>query len=85
MKKKILFLFELEKELDGKYIYERDKNLKVQAKQIYKSFERLYLRMPYNKSWKLRYFRDISVKDMEEIVHNWISTELNSIEGENMW
>ena len=41
--------------------------------------------MPYNKSWKLRYFRDISVKDMEEIVHNWISTELNSIEGENMW
>ncbi len=47
-KEKMMFLFELEKELDSEYTYEGDKN------------------------------------NTEEIAHNWISIELNSIEGENM-
>ena len=33
----------------------------------------------------MRYFSRIGVKDAEEIARNWISTELNSVEGENMW
>src|SRR6266536_443738 len=33
----------------------------------------------------MRYFSRISVKDAEEIARNWISTELNPVEGENMW
>src|SRR6266542_6197062 len=33
----------------------------------------------------MRYFSRINVKDAEEIAHNWISTELNLVEGENMW
>src|SRR6266545_5054028 len=41
--------------------------------------------MPIGKNWKMRYFSRISVKDAEEIAYNWISTELNPIEGENMW
>src|SRR6266498_5319826 len=41
--------------------------------------------MPIGKNWKMRYFSRISVKDAEEIVRNWISTELNPVEGENMW
>ena len=27
----------------------------------------------------------MNIKDTEEIAHNWILTELNLIEGENMW
>jgi len=49
-KEKMMFLFELEKELDSEYTYEGDKNIKVQARQIYKNFEKLYPKMPYNKS-----------------------------------
>ena len=41
--------------------------------------------MPFNKRWKLRYFHQMSIQDTEEIVHSWISTKLNPIEGENMW
>src|SRR6266508_3121326 len=33
----------------------------------------------------MRYFSLINVKDAEEIARNWISTELNPVEGENMW
>ncbi len=33
----------------------------------------------------MRYFSRINVKDAEEIARNWISTELNPVEGENMW
>ena len=84
-KEKMMFLFELEKELDDEYTYEGDKNVKVQVRQIYKSFKKLYPRMPYNKSWKLKHFKDMSVKDIEEIARNWILTELNPIEEENMW
>ena len=27
----------------------------------------------------------MNVQDTEEIVHSWISTEFNPVEGENMW
>src|SRR6266540_1584205 len=33
----------------------------------------------------MRYFSRINVKDAKEIARNWISTELNPVEGENMW
>src|SRR6266498_3706467 len=33
----------------------------------------------------MRYFSHINVQDAEEIARNWISTELNPVEGENMW
>src|SRR6266498_5234619 len=33
----------------------------------------------------MRYFSRINVTDAEEIARNWISTELNPVEGENMW
>src|SRR6266508_1969936 len=33
----------------------------------------------------MRYFSRINVIDAEEIARNWISTELNPVEGENMW
>src|SRR6266498_1875330 len=33
----------------------------------------------------MRYFSRINVKDAEEIARNWISTELNPVEGEDMW
>ncbi len=41
--------------------------------------------MPIGTDWRMRYFSRISVKDAEEIARNWISTELNPVEGENMW
>src|SRR6266542_1343234 len=33
----------------------------------------------------MRYFSRINVKDAKDIARNWISTELNPVEGENMW
>src|SRR6266542_2154948 len=33
----------------------------------------------------MRYFSRISIKDAEEIARNWISTELNPVEGEDRW
>jgi|SRR6266508_4038736 len=84
-KERILLLFELGKKLKNEYTYKGDKNIKIQTRWIYKSFEKLYPWMPYNKTWKLRHFRDMSVKDAEEIAHNWISMKLNPIEGENIW
>ncbi len=27
----------------------------------------------------------MTIRDIEEITHNWILSELNLIEGENMW
>ncbi len=85
IKKKILLLFKLGKDLDSEYIFEGNKNIKIQVWQIYKSFEKIYSWMLYNKNWKLRHFRDMSIKNTEEITHNWISLELNSIKRENIW
>ncbi len=81
----MLLYFELGKELGDEYIWGGMKNDKVTARWIYKSFEEIYPWMLYNKTWKLRYFRDMDIKDTEEIALNWISTKLNPIEGENMW
>ncbi len=82
---RIILFFELGKELGDDKINVGEKNNKLCARRVYKSFEKSYPWIPIGKDWKLRYFSRISVKDAEEIARNWISTELNPVEGENMW
>ncbi len=82
---KMVLFFELGKELGEDTVSIEEKNDKVCARRVYKSFEKSYLRIPVNKDWKIRHFSHLSVKDAEEIARNWISTELNLVEGENMW
>src|SRR6266540_2762098 len=55
------------------------------ARRVYKSFEKSYPWIPIGKNWKMRYFSRLSIQDAEEIARKWISTELNPVEGENMW
>src|SRR6266542_1959843 len=85
MEDRFILLFELGKELGDDKICVGEKNDKLCARRVYKSFEKSYPWIPIGKDWKLRYFSRISVKDAEEIARNWISTELNPVEGENMW
>src|SRR6266540_799320 len=85
MEDRIILLFELGKELGDDKICAGEKNDKLCARRVYKSFEKSYPWIPIGKDWKMRYFSRISVKDAEEIARNWISTELNPVEGENMW
>src|SRR6266542_5264394 len=82
---KIILFFELGKELGDEKVYVGEKNDRLCARRVYKSFEKSYPWMPIGKDWKMRYFSRINVKDAEEIARNWISTELNPVEGENMW
>src|SRR6266542_1187692 len=82
---KIILFFELGKELGDDKIYVEEKNDRLCARRVYKSFEKSYPWIPIGKDWKMRYFSRINVKDVEEIARNWISTELNPVEGENMW
>src|SRR6266498_3160396 len=82
---RLILFFELGKELGDDQIKEGDKNDRLCARRVYKSFEKSYPWIPIGKDWKLRYFSRISVKDAEEIARNWISTELNPVEGKNMW
>src|SRR6266542_4304404 len=82
---RIILFFELGKELGDDNIYVGEKNDRLCARRVYKSFEKSYLWIPIGKDWKIRYFSRINVKDAEEIARNWISTELNPVEGENMW
>src|SRR6266511_3873294 len=82
---RIILFFELGKELGADNIYVGEKNDRVCARRVYKSFEKSYPWIPIGKDWKIRYFSHISVKDTKEIARNWISTELNPVEGENMW
>src|SRR6266542_692595 len=82
---RIILFFELGKELGDDNIYVGEKNDRLCARRVYKSFEKSYPWIPIGKNWKMRYFSRINVKDAEEIACNWISTELNSVEGENMW
>src|SRR6266540_1161830 len=85
MEDKIILFFELEKELGDDNIYVGEKNDRLCARRVYKSFEKSYPWILIGKDWKIRYFSRINVKDAEEIARNWISTELNPVEGENMW
>ena len=85
IEEKMLLFFELEKELEEDYNRGRDKNDRLLAWRLYKSFEKSYSWIPINKDWKLRHFSCISIKNAENIAHSWISMELNLIEGENMW
>src|SRR6266540_1425561 len=82
---RIILFFELGKELGDDNISVGEKNDRLCARRVYKSFEKSYPWIPIGKDWKLRYFSRISVKDAEEIARTWISTELNPVEGENMW
>src|SRR6266542_1203859 len=82
---RILLFFELGKELGEENVNVGEKNDRLCARRVYKSFEKSYPWIPVGKDWKMRYFSRISVKDAEEIAHNWISTELNPVEGEDMW
>ncbi len=65
---KMLLLYELGKELGDEYMQGGDKNYKVMARRIYKNFSKSYPWIPINKDWKLRHFRRMSVKDVEEII-----------------
>src|SRR6266540_3792931 len=85
MSKRILLFFELGKELGEENVNVGEKNDRLCARRVYKSFEKSYPWIPIGKDWKMRYFSRISTKDAEEIARNWISTELNPVEGENMW
>src|SRR6266498_1441197 len=82
---RIILFFELGKELGDDNIYVGEKNDRLCARRVYKSFEKSYPWIPISKNWKMRYFSRINVKDAEEIARNWISTELNPVEGKNMW
>src|SRR6266511_4385240 len=82
---RIILFFKLEKELGDDNIHVGEKNDRLCARRVYKSFEKSYPWIPVGKDWKMRYFSRINVKDAEEIACNWISTELNPVEGENMW
>ena len=82
---RILLFFELGKELEEEKVNIGEKNDRLCARRVYKSFEKSYPWIPIGKDWKMRYFSRINVKDAEEIARNWISTELNPVEGENMW
>src|SRR6266542_4361530 len=82
---KLVLFFELGKELGDEKIKDGDKNDRLCARRVYKNFEKSYPWIPIGKEWKIRYFSHINVKDAEEIARNWISTELNPVEGENMW
>ena len=82
---RLILFFELGKELGDDQIKEGDKNDRLCARRVYKSFEKSYPWISIGKDWKMRYFSCINVKDAEEIARNWISTELNPVEGENMW
>ena len=82
---KMLLFFELGKELGEERTSSGNRNYRLIAQRIYKSFGKSYPWIPINKDWRLKYFRDMSNKDAEGIVQNWISSELNPVEGENMW
>src|SRR6266540_5635873 len=82
---RIILFFELGKELGEDNIHVGEKNDRVCARRVYKYFEKSYPWIPIGKDWKMRYFSRISVKDAKEIARNWISTELNPVEGESMW
>src|SRR6266540_3875479 len=82
---RMILFFELGKELGDDKIHVGEKNDRLCARRVYKSFEKSYPWIPIGKDWKMRYFSRINVKDAEEIARNWISTELNPVEGENMW
>ena len=82
---KMLLFFELGKELGDEQMDSGNKNDRLLAQRLYKSFGKSYPWIPINKDWKIRHFKQISVRDAEDIASSWISTELNPVEGENMW
>ncbi len=82
---RLILFFELGKELGEEKVNLGEKNDRLCARRVYKSFEKSYPWIPIGKNWKMRYFSRLSIQDAEEIARKWISTELNPVEGENMW
>ena len=41
--------------------------------------------MLYNKKWKLKHFKHLSIKNTEEIAYEQILTEFNPLEGKDLW
>ena len=82
---RILLLLEFSKEMGEDNMKKENRYDTTTARRLYKSFEKMYSWMPYNKKWKLKHFYQMSIQDAEEIAHNWISTELNPVERENIW
>ena len=64
---KMLLFFELRKELEDEWTQSGNKNYKVIAWRLYKSFGKSYSRIPINKNWRLRHFRHMSNKDAKDI------------------
>src|SRR6266540_2940056 len=56
IEERIILLFELEKELGNDNISVGEKNDRLCARRIYKSFEKSYPWIPIGKDWKMRYF-----------------------------
>ena len=64
---RILLFFELGKELGEEKVKIGEKNDRLCARRVYKSFEKSYPWIPIGKNWKMRYFSRLSVQDAEEI------------------
>src|SRR6266498_145583 len=67
IEEKMLLFFELGKELEDERMDCENKNYRLIAQKIYKSFEKSYPWIPINKDWKLGHFRRISVENAEDI------------------
>src|SRR6266498_2879378 len=67
MEERMILFFKLGKELEEDKIHVGEKNDRLCARRVYKSFEKSYPWIPIGKNWKMRYFNRISVKDAEEI------------------
>ena len=81
---RMLLLFDLGKEMGKDKIKGGNKYDKSLAWKIYKSFAVTYPQMSWNKNWRLKHLLYMSNVDAEKMSRIWISTELNSVEGENI-
>ena len=64
---RLLLFFELGKELGEEKVNLGEKNDRLCARRVYKSFEKSYPWIPIEKTWKMRYFSRLSIQDAEEI------------------
>src|SRR6266542_4335958 len=62
MEDRIILFFELGKELGEEKINVGEKNDRVCARRVYKSFEKSYPWIPIGKDWKMRYFSRINIR-----------------------
>ena len=60
-KERMLLLLELSKEMGKNNVKKVNKYNVTTTRRLYKSFENIYLWMPYNKKWKLGHFYKMNV------------------------